>query len=544
MMQMLSRCLPVILSFLATTARFSSAAAAADGRMPVIVNQAADGVVNYVSQQLEKCGAPLGKGATKEMAFGALDQEVDQYQGTGVTHIFWNVNYQRVGYRSDVWPSYWDVDGAETNVTTWPRSYYELHKLGIDDVFERLIPRSRKRGISPWVSLRMNDHHYGNNPTQVSPLFFGHPELRIHGGKGLFNYAKPEVREHYLKLATEVLQRYDIDGIELDWIRTPNNFEDGELDLGRSILTDFVRDVRKQTQAAAKRLGHSVRLAVRVPATPEFAFGKGFDAAMWAREGLVDMIIPSDWWDGCADTPVEAWRAQIGPAGRDCQIVPCTAGTYACTKKGYKMSHNLASMRGFTVQTLDRGADGIYLFNHFHAVSSGVRVRMPDGSMTNECLLADIFRAAGDLPSALVITRVHPLGIHDCLPDKTDYRPALPAIIETQEPHTFKIHTGPKPATGRYVVRIGLDKSDDLAAAKLGVKLNGGDCRAFDDLPVPAKPDPRPEQPRMNTCEVAPRVLQFEAPLESVVRGYNTVELTMLKGRPQTIIWLDVVIEP
>ncbi len=522
-------------------AQAATPTAAPAAQMPVIVNMAADAVVNFVLHKIEK---PLGKGATREMALAALDKEVDQYQGTGVSHLFWNVNYQRVGYDSAVWPSYWDVPDAENKVHSWPRTYYELHKLGIDDVFARLIPRCRERGLSPWVSLRMNDHHYGNDPTAVSPLFFEHPELRHHKGKGLFNYARPEVREHYLKLAAEVLQRYDVDGLELDWIRTPSNFDDGEIESGRAILTGFVREVRRLTQAAALRLGHPVRLAVRVPATPEFALGKGFDAVAWAKEGLLDMVIPSDWWSGYNDTPVEAWRAQIGPGARSVQIVPATASTYACAAKGYMMCRNLAGMRGFAAAMFDRGADGLYLFNHFEPVDAYNRLRTPEGKSTNECTVAELLRAAGDVAGAASRPRIHALAIHDCLPLKSDYRPALPAAVAPQQPLTLKIQTGPRPESGSYVVRVGLEKTNDLASVRLAVRLNGQACRALDDLPVPAKPDPRPEQPRMNVCEVAPRVMRFEAPLPAVARGTNTVELSVAEGGTQTVSWLDVAIDP
>jgi hypothetical protein len=508
---------------------------------PVIVNMAADAVVNFVLQKIEK---PFGKGATREMALAALDKEVDQYQGTGVSHLFWNVNYQRVGYNSAAWPSYWDMPDPEKQVTEWPRTYYELHKLGIDDVFARLIPRCRERGLSPWISLRMNDHHYTSDPSRVSPLLFDHPELRIHKGKGLFNYARPEVREHYLKLAAEVLQRYDVDGLELDWIRTPSNFDDSEIDGGRKILTEFVREVRQLTQAAAKRLGHPVRLAVRVPATPEFALGKGFEAVAWAREGLLDMIIPSDWWSGYNDTPVEEWRAQIGPGAKHCQIVPCTASTYACTAKGASMYRNPDGMRGFAAAMFDRGADGLYLFNHFEPVDGPVRIRTPEGRNTNVCTVAELLHAAGDMAEATSRPRVHALAIHDCLPLKTDYRPALPASVTPQQPLTLKLHSGPRPDAGRYVVRVGLALTNDLATAALAVRLNGQACRALADLPVPAKPDPRLEQPRMNVCEVAPRVMQFEVPLPAVARGYNTIELSVLQGGAQTVTWLDAAIEP
>lgn len=512
---------------------------ASAGRRPVIVNQAADAVVNHLKMEKR-----LGGGATREMALAALDRSVDQYQGTGVSHVFWNVNYQRAGYRSDVWPSYWDDPDPEKNVTGWPRSYYELHKLGIDDVFARVIPRCRERGLSPWVSLRMNDHHYTGDPSRVSDLFRTHPEWRLNGGRGLWNYARPEVREFYLKLVGEVLLRYDTDGLELDWIRTPAVFEESDLERGRGLLTGFVRDVRQRTQAAAQRLGHPVRLAVRVPATPEFAHGKGFDAVGWAREGLVDMIIPSDWWDGYADTPVEDWRGQIGPAAKGCQIVPGTANTYACMKKGFMLGRDLAVMRGFAAQIFDRGADGMYLFNHFQPVDQRIRIRTPAGAVTNDCLLTDIFRAAGDPSGAPGRPRVHALGMHDCLPAKTDYRPAFPAKLTSNQPVALRLHTGPKPASGRCVVRVGLDQAPDVGTARIAARLNGSACQSIEDLPVPAKPDPRPEQPRMNVCEVAPRVAQFDAPRDAVARGYNDIELSMREGGPQTVIWLEVAIEP
>ena len=164
--------------------------------------------------------------------------------------------------------------------------------------------------------------------------------------------------------------------------------------------------------------------------------------------------------------------------------------------------------------------------------------------MTNDCTLADLLRAAGDLPGATNNPRLHALGIHDRFPDKSKYRPALPVTIVLQKPVTFKIHTGPKPDTGRCVVHVGLDKSDDIASARLAVRFNGSDCRVLKDLPVPAKPEPRLELPRMNVCEVAPRVMQFEVPVTAVRRGYNTVELSAVQEGPQTIIWFEVCIEP
>jgi len=521
----------------------------ADGtakQMPVIVNMAADGVVNFLTPSFRE------HGTNRAVAEAALDKEVDQYQGTGVSHLFWNVNYQRAGYNSAVWPSYWDVPDPEKQVTDWPCIYYLLHKLGLDDIFARLIPRTREKGMSPWVSLRMNDHHYFNDFSRVSPLLFNHPELRVNRN-GLFNYAKPEVREHYMKLIAEVLQRYDIDGVELDWIRSPNNFEAADLDRGRGILTDFVREARGHVQAAAQRCGHPVKLAVRVPATPEFAYAKGFDAVRWAQEGLVDMIIVSDFWSGCGDLPIERWRSEIGSAGDRCTLMAFTAGTYSCVPKGFQFVHNVASQRGFTASMADRGADGIYLFNHFHAVAGIQRMRSPEGKSVEDGTLGDIFRAAADLKGAATHRRLHALTLHDCLPDKTDYRPALPAALAPNTPPTsLRLHTGPKPpASSVCRLFIGLGATNGVETAQIAAGVNGAACGPLPDLPRPTKPEylkPKPDNwmtpPRRNISELATRVLVFDVPATAMTRGHNTIALTQTDGLPQTVTWLEVSIAP
>ncbi len=515
-------------------------------QMPVIVNMAADGVVNFVAHHFIK------EGTNRAVAEAALDKEVDQYQGTGVSHLFWNVNYQRVGYNSAVWPSYWDVPDPEKQVTEWPRAYYLLHTLGLDDIFARLIPRTRAKGLSPWVSLRMNDHHYFSDFSRVSPLLFNHPELRVNRN-GLFNYAKPEVREHYMKLIAEVLQRYDIDGVELDWIRSPNNFEAKDLDLGRGLLTEFVREARRKTQAAAQRLGHPVKLAARVPATPEFAYAKGFDAVRWAQEGLVDMIIVSDFWSGCGDFPIERWRSEIGAAGARCKLMACTQCTYSCVPKGFQFVHNVASQRGFTASMADRGADGIYLFNQFHAAAGIQRMRTPDGKSVEDGTLADLFRAAADRAGASARRRIHPLALHDCLPDKTDYRPPLPAALAPDAPSaSFRLHIGPKPAASSVCrLFVGLGATNGVEAAQIDARVNGAACKPLPDLPRPAKPEylkPRPDSwmtpPRRNLSELASRVLVFDVPGATLTRGYNAIELTQAGGLPQTATWLEISLDP
>ena len=51
----------------------------------------------------------FGSRTEQEMTMEGLMPLVDQYAGTQVSHLFFNPNAQRTGYRSKVWDAIWDV---------------------------------------------------------------------------------------------------------------------------------------------------------------------------------------------------------------------------------------------------------------------------------------------------------------------------------------------------------------------------------------------------------------------------------------------------
>ena len=506
----------------------------------LIVNQAADAIVGYL-----KLAEPLGGGATREMAETALRGVVDQYESTRVSHVFWNVCYQRAAYRSDAWASYWDVPDPNSNTGDWPRRYYELHRLGIDDAFALLISRCRERGVSPWVSLRMNDMHYHDDPHKMNPFWNDNPQFWIHKKPGFdngFDFTRAEVRAHYMKLIDEVLTRWDVDGVELDWMRFPTLFRAGDAGNGRAALTAFMREARVKSLAAAQRVGHPVGIAARVPATPEFAFGLGFDTAAWAREGLVDVLIPcSTWRPSFPDVPVEQWRAHVG---RNCLIVPGTDLWIGGTRGGAVAATGMAPIRGFTASMLDRGADAIYLFNHFAPTDMLLsRLTVEDGVDRN-CTQGDLLAMAGDPAKALNGPRRHVLTFHNPVPPNSDYRAPLPAQLAPGEPVHLRLHIGPAPASGTCMLRVGLNDSGGFEAAALKASLNGAPCRATSDMPRPDQAQPAMHGGHLCPAGVAPRLLQFEAVPASLRRGYNDIEIELAEGSHQHVIWLELVIDP
>lgn len=155
----------------------------------------------------------------------------------------------------------------------------------------------KKAGIDFFFSLRMNDWHYVEEvnaenaerfPT-VDRFFIDHPEYKIgtpNAGNPVGwkrknahqqNYLIPEVREHYLSLVAELIGLCDIDGFELDFMRSPNYFPEDKIAEGTPVMTDFIRDVRKMLDAAGEKRGKFLPLCLHMPHKYEYCAAIGFD---------------------------------------------------------------------------------------------------------------------------------------------------------------------------------------------------------------------------------------------------------------------------
>ena len=54
------------------------------------------------------------------------------------------------------------------------------------------------------------------------------------------DYGVPEVREHILRVVREPAERYDIDGLDLDFMRWPVYFKSDEVKANTPLVTDFI----------------------------------------------------------------------------------------------------------------------------------------------------------------------------------------------------------------------------------------------------------------------------------------------------------------
>lgn len=502
----------------------------------LIVNLAADGLVE--SGLL----GTLHQDTSREALLQGFQEMVDRYADTQVSHVFLNANYQRACYPSKVWDTYWDVEKPASQIQGWRRNVWLIHRRDID-LYALCINLFRQRGMSPWVSMRMNDTHYIDDPAAANTFWKEHPEYRCKHLPG-FDFSIEAVRRHHLALVEELLERYDVDGIELDWMRFANqHFNRGEGKAGSHHLTDMMRAVRRLAQQAEQRRGHRVQVAARVPAFPDVSLALGMDGVGWVREGLIDLLIVSPLWRPIdTDIPIEAWRDRIGSIAHPYTLAAATDIWLFGAPGGPMMLNNAESMRGFTATMLDRGADQIYLFNHFNPADFKHTIDRPDGSRYIHDEHRTILSEAARLETVLNKPRRHVLTFHDLPPSGA--KPALPVMLKPGQMAEFRLPTGPRPSKGKVVVRVGIAEQPggDVSRASLAVALNGTVCRAVDDLKPHAANLDNPLTGQL--AQIVPRVAQFEAPLNSIRRGYNTVRLSLPQGDAQQIVWLEIYLRP
>jgi hypothetical protein len=505
-----------------------------------IVNQAADAVFGCLVPPFKIDGTN-----SRESLVEAFEKLVDRYADARVPYLFLNVNYQRTAYCSQAWDAYWDNPNPDS-LSDWPRLSWLVHRKDVDP-YAVCIRRCRERGVSPWISIRMNDTHYIDDPTKTSTLWQKHPELRRTPNGG-FDFGAEKVRDYHLALIGELLARYDCDGLELDWMRFPWHFKPGQEEAGREHLTDFIRQARTLADRAAAKRKHPVMIAARIPAVPQFSRGLGMDGVVWAREGLVDMLIlASVWRPSDTDIPVETWRELIGPEGDKIKLAAGTDLWIQGTPGGVLMKDDVETQRGFTAAMLHRGADLIYLFNHFNMNDFRYTDRNGDGRQVvrdeNHALLSQ----AGRMEAVIDKPRRHVVTFHDPAPPGADNPKQLPASLSIDQAAKFRIYIGPKPLSGSAVIRAGLDDAPDLSQAQLGVRINSVACRGLADLSKPGDFVPRSQRGTpvvSQVAELAPRVVQFDAPITAMRQGYNTVDISLVEGHNQKIIWLEIRIVP
>ena len=262
---------------------------------------------------------------------------------------------------------------------------------GGDDPPRVLAEAAHRSGLKMFCAFRMNDAHdgrfverherlYGTKIPLRFPVFEGgrfleeniqgyicrlkreHPELLIGEQEGLtrigsiaFDYAHEAVRAFRLALIEEACEKYDVDGVELDFLRIPLYFKPGEEDAHMGRMTEFVGKVRAVLDRVGESRGKQMALAVRTLAPLEASRGVGLDVQAWLEEGWVDVLI-----GGIVD------RSQLDLEGFVQAAHRHNCAAYASLKTDVLLGRECCKPEVFRAVAANHyraGVDGVYLFN-------------------------------------------------------------------------------------------------------------------------------------------------------------------------------------
>lgn len=271
-----------------------------------------------------------------ETAFqlGYLYESVDVTQNTGIDiHMLQPGTGWVPFWESQIYPPQQHANWYTQRTGMTVDSFTNKMLQGKDIVWEFLW-RCRIRGISPWISLRLNDRHekeYVNfsstvmqqfgRPTALgfSQWYDEHPEYRLDPdywdsisgydpayiinnfrdelrNANLLNWAYPEVRQRKLDYLSEICE-YGIDGLELDFERHPYFFRLDETTSTqrKDIMTGFISDVRDMLDATAQPSQHRW-LSVRIPFHLAEMDEIGIDVTELAAAGVDILNLSCDYY--------------------------------------------------------------------------------------------------------------------------------------------------------------------------------------------------------------------------------------------------------
>lgn len=475
----------------------------------------------------------FGSRPAEQMNLEGLHAFVDQYANTAVSHLFLCPNAMKASHRSKVRDAIWELGEGQKPPTDefakkWCDNARLLDERGLDP-YAVWIARCREKKISPWLSMRMNDVHNVDEPDNYihSSFWRKHPEYwRVPGGKGwtdrALDYGIPEVREHAMAYVRELLERYDPDGLELDWMRFGYHFRPDKEAEGVVILNQFMRDVRTLTRQWATKRGHAIKLGARVPTLPDAAKGLGMDGITWVREGLVDMLVPTPFWATTDfDIPIELWCERIGSAAKNI-VLAAGAEILVRPYPGAKpIETDLTSTRGFAAACRQRGADSIYLFNYMDPGP------MTGGKETYRTLLQEGL-------SLEIVTqkpRRHVVTYRDTVAAGMSSDVVLP--VDGFKGGTFRIYIGPATKKVDALIVAGIAQADGMGASKFEVTVNGKQCNPAADLTD------------LSLFSGVARAVQHSCAPNALRDGYNEIQIKQLPGEPeQKVVWVELRIVP
>jgi hypothetical protein len=418
------------------------------------------------------------------------------------------------------------------------------------DVVKVFLDRCRDRGQAAFISVRMNDAHdkefVNLRPGEKISLSLGmavtkfyrdHPEYRV-GDKlssaqyHVLNWAIPEVRARKFALLRELGENYDLDGLELDFMRFYSFFplRKTSVDERRAVMTGFVREVRAMLDGAA-RGGKRRWLCLRVPGFVSALDPLGLDLPALAAAGA-DMFTLSASYFTTQQMDVAPIRRMIPQAAIYLEL--CHS-----TWNGPKMTagYDTFAFRRATAEQLQttahlgyaRGIDGVSLFNFAYYREHGGAGRGPFHEPP-----FGIVRALGDR------AKLSGEPQHWFLAPGWENPFAKPAIlprkIEARKDAILTMDLAAPEGGWRKEGRLRLQTLAPMSGKDWAIKFNGVPLAPTDDI---REPYPNPDPPLLGTAET---LSAWIVPRTILRNGTNEVTMELTTGEPHDVVFVDLAL--
>jgi len=175
------------------------------------------------------------------------------------------------------------------------------------DVLQMMIDFARQNDQEVFASFRMNDVHDWRH-TEAKPLMsswkrgnrdvlFGKSVKEkdtYYGFWTALDHEQQKVRDQHYNVISEVLEKYDIDGIDLDFSRYLPLFKKVSCGVPataeqREMMNDLIRKIRKKADEMGRKRNRAILISVVLPDSFDYCRDLGADIEAWIKEGLIDI---------------------------------------------------------------------------------------------------------------------------------------------------------------------------------------------------------------------------------------------------------------
>lgn len=413
-------------------------------------------------------------------------------KGSQITDFVMNVNGTVSTAPSDIIETFADryllteENGVAVNYkNTFAESAYKLF-CKKTDMYQIWIDALKEIGINPWISFRVNDCHGSMQKTDLrkSTYVDANPDLYISSHRNQigyfdkgFDYSQSIIRDRILSYIDEILNRYDIYGLELDMMRdfifTKPGFEN---DI--KIFLEGVMNLRKKYE---KMYNHSIKLSLILPSSPAFCMERGVNISDFENE--IDFItIISRWETTDTDMPIELWKQLLRGTniklGGGQQLLFKPFRDYKPVISSVKMAF------GQAISNLCRGCDFIYLYNYMDLgeFEGEIGNWIYEDSIRNDNNRNLIFHNIGKKDTLLKQSRSHVVTYADFSTYSLSASPVLPLKFSKDSDYQLvKIPVGEIEKNSKVRIFLGVSSDESLESSDFEVYINSAKC-AFSEI--------------------------------------------------------------